>query len=446
MKRRFSTLYELINFDGFSFPCRDFLRSHEGRFMRIAIVGAGISGMTAAYLLSEAHDIVVFEANDYIGGHTCTVDVKVQGKTYGVDTGFIVFNEVTYPNFVKLLKKLGVAWKNSQMGFSVRCERTGLEYSPSSINALFAQRRNLFRPAFYRMVREIFRFRKQSLELLEAENDRKTLGEYLAERKYSALFVEKFIIPLGAAIWSADPEQFRQFPGRYFVDFFYNHGFLKLRGQPQWLVIKGGSRNYVPKLTEAYAHKVRLNCPVESVTRHDQFVEVKPKGGEAERFDQVIIAAHSDQALAMLSDPSDHEREILSAIPYQENVTVLHRDSALLPRRRACWASWNYHVPREPLDRVALTYDMNILQGLDAPIEFCVTLNRPQEIDGKKVFRSMLYAHPVYSPAGIAAQKRREEINGVRRTFYCGAYWSYGFHEDGVKSALAVCKHFGKGL
>jgi len=260
------------------------------------------------------------------------------------------------------------------------------------------------------------------------------------------MFVDKFIIPMGAAIWSADPVGFEQFPVRSFVEFFHNHGFLKVHDQPQWLVIKGGSRNYVPKLTEAYAHKVRLNSPVDSVTRHERFVEVKPKGGEAERFDQVIIAAHSDQALSMLSDPSDHEREILSAIPYQENVTVLHTDSALLPRRRACWASWNYHVPREPLDRVALTYDMNILQGLDAPVEFCVTLNRPQEIDGEKVFKRMLYAHPVYSPAGIAAQKRREEINGVRRTFYCGAYWSYGFHEDGVKSALAVCKHFGKGL
>ena len=402
--------------------------------------------MVAAYLLCDSHDIVVFESNDYLGGHTCTADVEAGGKPYAVDTGFIVFNEATYPNFVTLLRRLAVPWKNSQMSFSVRCERTGLEYCPSSINALFAQRLNLFRPPFYRMVREIFRFRKQSLELLKEENDRKTLGEYLEEKRYSPLFVEKFILPMGAAIWSTDAERFRRFPGRYFVEFFHNHGFLNVRGQPQWLVIQGGSRNYVPKLTKAYAHKVRLKCPVETVTRHERFVEVKTRGGEAERFDRIVIAAHSDQALAMLSDPSDREREILSAIPYPENVTVLHTDRKLLPRRKACWASWNYHVPKAPLDRVALTYDMNILQGLDAPVEFCVTLNRPGDIDREKVLKEMIYSHPTYTPAGVAAQKRREEIQGVRRTFYCGAYWSYGFHEDGVKSALAVCKHFGKGL
>jgi len=414
--------------------------------MRIAIVGGGISGMVAAYLLCDSHDIVVFESNDYLGGHTCTADVEAGGKPYAVDTGFIVFNEATYPNFVTLLRRLAVPWKNSQMSFSVRCERTGLEYCPSSINALFAQRRNLFRPSFYRMVREIFRFRKQSLELLKQENDRKTLGEYLEENRYSSLFVEKFILPMGAAIWSTDPERFRQFPGRYFVEFFHNHGFLNVRDQPQWLVIQGGSRNYVPKLTKAYAHKVRLKCAVETVTRHERFVEVKTRGGEAERFDRVVIAAHSDQALAMLSDPSDREREILSAIPYQENVTTLHTDRKLLPQRKACRASWNYHVPKAPLDRVALTYNMNILQGLDAPVEFCVTLNRPGDIDRGKVLKKMIYAHPAYTPGGVAAQKRREEIQGVRRTFYCGAYWSYGFHEDGVTSALAVCKHFGKGL
>lgn len=414
--------------------------------MRIAVVGAGISGMVAAYLLSDSHDVVVFEANDYLGGHTRTVDVQAGGKTYAVDTGFIVFNEATYPNFVRLLRRLGVAWKNSRMSFSVRCERTGLEYCPSTLNSLFAQRRNLFRPAFYRMVLEAFRFRRQSLELLEDRNEGKPLGEYLQEKKYSTLFVEKFILPMGAAIWSTDLDRFRQFPGRYFVDFFHNHGFLRMRGQPQWLVIRGGSRTYVPELTKPYARQARLNCSVQSIRRQEGYVEVKPKGGATERFDQVIIAAHSDQALAMLTDPSEKEREILSAIPYQENVTVLHRDSALLPSRRSCWAAWNYHIPREPLGRIALTYDMNILQGLEAPDEFCVTLNRLQDIERQKIFDTILYSHPLYTPAGVAAQKRREEISGVRRTYYCGAYWSYGFHEDGVKSALAVCKHFGKGL
>ena len=414
--------------------------------MKIAIVGTGISGMLTAYLLSDSHDITVFEKNDYIGGHTHTHDVEAQGRTFAVDTGFIVFNEVTYPNFVKLLRRLDVPWKNSRMSFSLRCEQTGLEFSPSSLDQLFAQRRNLLRPAFYRMVLDIFRFRKEALKLLEARDDRVTLAEYLEREKYSPLFIEKFILPMGAAVWSADPLRFRQFPARNFVEFFHNHGFLQVRNQPQWLVVKGGSRQYVEKLIKPFANRIRVNCPVESISRHEGHVEIRSKGGGTERFDAVVLAVHSDEALALLSDPSEAEKEVLGALPYQENSTVLHTDPSLLPRHRKCWASWNYHVPRESLGRVALTYDMNILQGLDAPVEFCVTLNRPAEIDPAKVIRRLLYSHPVYTPAGVAAQVRREEISGVRRTYYCGAYWSYGFHEDGVKSALAVCKHFGKGL
>jgi predicted NAD/FAD-binding protein len=414
--------------------------------MRIAIIGTGISGMVTAYLLSDSHDITVFEKDDYIGGHTHTIDVEAGGTTYPVDTGFIVFNEVTYPNFLKLLSRLGVTWKPSRMSFSMRCEQTGLEFSPSSLDTLFAQRRNLLRPAFYRMVLDIFRFRKEALKLLESRDDRVTLADYLQREKYSSLFIEKFILPMGAAVWSADPLRFRQFPARNFVEFFHNHGFLQVRNQPQWLVVKGGSRQYVEKLIKPFAHRIRLNCSAESVTRQDGYVEVRSRTGGTERFDAVVLAVHSDEALALLSDPSESEKEVLGALPYQENLTVLHTDPSLLPRHRKCWASWNYHVPRESLGRVALTYDMNILQGLDAPFEFCVTLNRPAEIDPAKVIRKLLYSHPVYTPSGVVAQGRREEINGVRRTYYCGAYWGYGFHEDGVKSALAVCKHFGKGL
>jgi predicted NAD/FAD-binding protein len=414
--------------------------------MKIAIIGTGISGMVTAYLLSDSHDITVFEKDDYIGGHTHTIDVEVGEKTFAVDTGFIVFNEVTYPNFLKLLSRLGVPWKPSRMSFSMRCEQTGLEFSPSSLDTLFAQRRNLLRPAFYRMVLDIFRFRRDALKLLEARDDQVPLADYLEREKYSPLFIEKFILPMGAAVWSADPLRFRQFPARHFVEFFHNHGFLKMRNQPQWLVIQGGSKQYVEKLTKPFADRIRLQCPVESIARQDGYVEVRSKGGVAERFDAVVLAVHSDEALALLSDPSEAEQEVLAAIPYQANLTVLHTDPSLLPRHRKCWASWNYHVPAESLGRVALTYDMNILQGLDAPVEFCVTLNDPAKIDPAKVIRKLLYAHPVYTPAGVVAQGRREEITGVRRTYYCGAYWSYGFHEDGVKSALAVCKHFGKGL
>jgi predicted NAD/FAD-binding protein len=414
--------------------------------MRIAVIGTGISGMVAAYLLADSHEVTVFEKNDYIGGHTHTVDVEAGGKAYAVDTGFIVFNEVTYPNFVKLLRRLGVSWKPSRMSFSLRCEQTGLEFSPSSLDSLFAQRGNLLRPGFYRMVMDIFRFRKEALKLLQDPDDRVTLADYLEREKYSPLFIEKFIMPMGAAIWSADPLRFREFPARYFVEFFQNHGFLNVRNQPQWLVIQGGSRKYAEELTRPFADRIRLRCPVESIARQGGCVEVRSRAGEVERFDAAVLAVHSDEALALLSDPSEAERDVLAAIPYQENLTLLHTDPSVLPRRRKCWASWNYHVPRESLGRVALTYDMNILQGLEAPVEFCVTLNRPAEIDPKRVLRKLLYAHPVYTPAGVAAQRRREEINGTRRTYYCGAYWGYGFHEDGVKSALAVCKHFGKGL
>ncbi|UCG13183.1 MAG: FAD-dependent oxidoreductase [Deltaproteobacteria bacterium] len=414
--------------------------------MRLAVVGGGISGMVAAYLLCEDHEVVVFEANDYIGGHTNTIDVKLNGTKYAVDSGFIVFNESTYPNFVKLMTRLGVAWQRSNMSFSVQSEKTDLEYSPSTLNSLFAQRRNLLRPSFYRMLLDAFRFRREAQDILRANDYETTLGGYLEGKGYSQAFIHHFIIPMGEAIWSADPKQFNEFPAHYFVQFFNNHGFLKVRDQPQWQVIKGGSRSYVGPLTKPYQNNVRLSCPVESVRRHADHVEVTPRNGESEKFDQVIIATHSDQALAMLADPSDAEREILRAIPYQDNLAILHTDASLLPSRRATWASWNYHIPRRELGRVAVTYYMNMLQSLDAPADFCVTLNRSKIVDQSKIIREFNYHHPVYTRQGPLAQKRREEINGVNRTYFCGAYWGYGFHEDGVNSALAVCKHFGKSL
>lgn len=414
--------------------------------MKIAVIGTGISGMLTAHLLCRRHEVVVFEAGSYVGGHTHTIDVTHDGVTYPVDTGFIVFNEKTYPNFVRLMRQLGVSWKPSSMSFSVQCEQTGLEYSPSSLKSLFVQRINLFRPSFHRMLLEVFRFRRESRDLLHGGDDRVTLGGYLQQKGYSPAFVQHFIIPMGAAIWSADPERFDEFPARYFVRFFNNHGILNVRDQPQWLVIEGGSRSYVEPLTRPYRDTIRLKCPVVSITRSQGHVEVKTEGRSCENFDQVVIAAHSDQALAMLSDPSRAECEVLGAIPYQENLAVLHGDSSLLPRHKAAWGSWNYHVPRKGLGRVSLTYDMNILQGLRSPVEFCVTLNPSRGIDPSKTVSRMIYHHPVYTPQGNLAQKRCEEINGVNRTFFCGAYWGYGFHKDGVNSALAVCRHFGEVL
>ena len=399
-----------------------------------------------AYLLCEDHEITVFEANDYIGGHTHTVDVERAGKTYAVDTGFIVFNEKTYPNFLKLLKRLGVAWQPSKMSFSVTSETNGLEYSPSSLDSLFAQRKNLFRPAFYGMVLDIFRFRRRATRILGKKGDDTALGDYLKAEGYSKAFIHDFIIPMGAAIWSADPGQFWNFPARFFVRFFDNHGFLKVMDQPQWLVIRGGSRNYVHELTREFRDRIRLSCAVKKVTRHEDRVEIAHVGGGPEHFDHVVMATHSDQALALLADPSEEEARILGAMPYQENMTVLHTDETVLPKKRVCWASWNYHVPKAHTGRVAVTYDMNILQSLKAPVEFCVSLNHPGGIDPARVIDQMVYDHPVYTSQSLKAQKDHEEINGVNRTSFCGAYWGFGFHEDGVKSALAVCQRFGKTL
>ena len=418
--------------------------------MRIAIVGTGISGMVSAYLLHRDHDVTVFEAADYIGGHTNTLDVTVDGRTYAVDTGFIVFNDWTYPSFIKLLEKLGVESQPSDMSFSVKCESTGLEYNGTSLNTLFAQRRNLLRPSFYRMILDTLRFNREAVSLIDQPGPGPSLGEYLDSRRYSKEFVEQYIVPMGAAIWSASHDNMRAFPARYLVQFFKNHGMLSVDDRPQWRVIKGGSQRYAEKLVAPFRTRILLNSPVESIGRFPDYVEVcanlRRREYRALRFDHVIIAAHSDQALAMLADPSPREKEILGAIHYQDNEAVLHTDTSLLPRRKLAWASWNYHLLRVQPDRAVVTYHMNRLQGLAASHEFCVTLNHTEAIDPGRILRRILYRHPVYSPEALAAQRRHGEISGVNRTSYCGAYWGFGFHEDGVNSALAVCRPFGKGL
>ncbi|MEJ2478524.1 MAG: FAD-dependent oxidoreductase [Desulfobacterales bacterium] len=432
--------------------------------MKIAVIGSGISGMTAAYLLSEDHEIILFEANDYIGGHTNTADVTLNGHQYPVDTGFIVFNAKTYINFIKLMKRLGIGWQDSVMSFSVQCEKTGLEFSPSTLNSLFIQRRNLLRPSFYRMLWDVARFKRDAEVLLMTGDYDLTLSDYLTQKGYSKGFVQHFIIPMGEAIWSADPAAFNRFPVRYFAEFFKNHGFLNVKDQPQWLTITGGSRQYIKPLTQPYRDRVRAGCPVAAVRRRAECVEVQPANAPTEKFDNVVIATHSDQALKLLEDPSDAERKILGAIPYQENIAVLHSDESLLPSKRAAWASWNYHIPKKDLGRVAVTYDMNILQSIGAPRELCVSLNLAKAIDPDKIYKqttyhhpvynpeslaarhSQTYHHPVYNPESLAARHSHSDISGINRTHFCGAYWGYGFHEDGVKSAREVCKGFGKTL
>ena len=406
--------------------------------MRVAVIGSGISGLVAAYRLSADHEVTVFEADSYAGGHTHTVDVEHAGRHYAIDTGFIVFNDWTYPNFIGLLDELGVGWQPSAMSFSVRCERSGLEYNGTSVNTLFAQRSNLVSPRFIRMVRDILRFNREAPAVLGSPDTSLTLGQLLEAGGYSRGFIENYIIPMGAAIWSSRPAEMLRFPARFFVEFFSNHGFLSVNERPVWRVIRGGSREYVRKLSAPFAGRLRLGLGVTGVQRQAQQVVLRLKDGSLQSFDSVVLACHSDQALAMLSDPSPEEREILGAIGYQANEVTLHTDARLMPRRRLAWAAWNYHLPKSPAELVTVTYNMNILQSLQAPVQFLVSLNRAADIDPATVLGRYSYDHPVYTTAAVAAQQRRAEISGPRRTYYCGAYWSYGFHEDGVRSALAA--------
>ncbi len=409
--------------------------------MRIAVVGAGVSGLVCAHLLHREHELVLFEAGDKAGGHANTVRVETETGVYDIDTGFIVFNDRNYPGFERLLGELGVATQPSQMSFGVS-DGADFEYNGSSPNGLFASRGNMLAPSFHRMIVDLARFNRDARRLLASEEN-PSLREWLAARRYSRVFVERLIVPQASAVWSADPAQMWSFPARFLVEFFGNQGMLGFRDRPRWRTIAGGSRTYVEALTRPWRERLRLCTPVTEVARHPDHVTVSARGCEPERFDAVVFATHSDQALALLSDPSERERELLGAIPYQSNEAVLHTDRSLLPRRRRAWASWNYHLDTGVTGRCTVTYHMNRLQSLRADREFCVTLNRTAAIDSERIIRVMRYGHPVYTPAGVAAQSRHREISGRNRTHYCGAYWGWGFHEDGVQSALRVAREIG---
>lgn len=410
--------------------------------MRIAVIGAGVSGLYAAWRLSQMHDVTLFEAGSYPGGHTNTLDVEWAGQQYAIDTGFIVFNDWTYPNFIAMLRELNVAWQPSNMSFSLRCERTGLEYNGTSMNSVFAQRRNLLRPSFLRMLTEILRFNRESRALLTGADDTLMLGEYLRVNGYSHAFVDRYILPMGRAIWSAQADAMLAFPARFFVEFFDRHGFLNIDNRPQWQAVRGGSREYVRKLLAATRARLRLETPIAGIRRYPNHVIVRTRRGDTEHFDAVFLACHGDQALAVLDDANNVERDVLGAFPYAPNEAILHTDTSLLPRRRLARAAWNYHLTAQSQQPVALTYDMNVLQSLQAPVKFLVTLNHADAIDPSKILQRVHYDHPVYLPAGVAAQKRHREINGQQRTYFCGAYWRCGFHEDGVVSAIKALEHF----
>ena len=416
--------------------------------MKIAIVGSGISGLTCAYLLNREHDITVFEKNDYVGGHTHTHEIEYDGEELSVDSGFIVYNEWTYPNFIKLLDQLGVERQLTRMGFSVKSEKNNLEYAGHSLNGLFAQRSNFFRPSFMRILFSMRRFNAEARDDLGTLDPQITLGQYLTSNNYPREFIQHYIIPIGAAIWSTVPKQMMDVPAVFFIRFFENHGLLQVVNRPNWWVISGGSKKYVEKMIYDFKGKIRLSTPVKNVKRGIDSITVKfgSNGLEKENFDSIIFACHSNQSLAMLDSPSKQEKEVLGAIKYQKNDALLHFDDSILPKRKNAWSSWNYLLDEDPNRAVALTYNMNILQSLKSDRTFCVSLNSGDLIAQSKVIKHLNYEHPLFTLSSINAQGRKHEVSGKNNTYYCGAYWRNGFHEDGVISALDVCKDFGQSL
>lgn len=411
--------------------------------MRIAVVGSGIAGLASAWLLSRAHEVVLYEADDRLGGHTDTHEVDVGGVRCTVDTGFIVHNRRHYPLLARLFDELGVATRATTMSFSVQNEASGLEYNATSLDGLFCQRRNLASPRFLGMLRDLLRFYREAPALLEGGDAAgPTLGAYLEAHRYGTAFRDDHLVPMASALWSAPPDRILEFPAAYLARFMANHEMLQVAGRPQWRTVEGGSSAYVRALRARWNVQVRLRSPVRAVARDDTGATVDAAGGR-ERYDHLVLACHSDQALALLADADAREREVLGAIPYQDNEVVLHTDARLLPARRKAWAAWNAFVPAAPGAPCTVSYCMNLLQGIASPEPLVVTLNRSAAIDPARVLRRRSYAHPVYTPASVAARARKGEIQGHRRTWFAGAYWGWGFHEDGMRSAVDVARGLG---
>lgn len=409
---------------------------------RIAVIGTGISGLLAAERLATRHEVEVFEADSRIGGHTHTVDVVGRRGKVAVDTGFIVCNDRTYPEFFALMERLGVGLRESTMSFSMSCERSGVEYCGSSLDGLFAQRRNLVRPAFWSMLRGIQHFHKVAASY--ADSDR-TLADLLRIERLDGAFARWYLLPMMAAIWSANPETLGQMPARFFVRFFRNHGMLQVRNRPQWRTVVGGSNSYLEPLSRTFADRIHLDSPVVDVLRHSDGVTVRVAGQYTRSFDAVVMAVHSDQAARMLVDASVPERKLLTSIPYKANDVVLHTDTSLMPHRRKTWSAWNYRLPQAPDECATVTYDMNTLQGLEQDERYLVSLNSSQHIDPDKVLRRFQYDHPVFDERCLAAHDNVASVSGSNRVWFCGAWCGFGFHEDGVKSALQVAADFGIG-
>ena len=406
--------------------------------------------MSAAYFLSRRHEVHLFEKEKRIGGHTHThlVEDPATGKTIPVDTGFIVHNDRTYPNLIRLFVELGVTTQASDMSFGVSCQRTGFEYSSRGLSGFFAQRSNLFRPSHYLFFKELLRFNRESVRLLDdASNVNVTLGEYLERARFSREFTDRYLYPMSAAVWSTSPGQMRDFPAFTLIRFFDNHGFLGINTHPKWKTLRGGSYRYIAPLTRSYAANIHTGAQIRTIDRDERGASLRFADGSTGEFDHIVLATHGNQTLPLLANPTNSERQILSSFRTSTSHTWLHTDTNVLPKRRPAWASWNYHVSGDGEDAssggVAVTYDMNRLQAIDSPTRFCVTLNALDGIDERKVLRRMEYSHPLYTLDSVRAQARWAEISGQNRTHYCGAYWFYGFHEDGLNSALRVAKALG---
>ena len=413
--------------------------------LKIAIIGSGISGLTSAYILSKKHEVYLFEKNDYIGGHTHTHKIKENTNHINVDSGFIVYNENTYPNFIKLLDILNIERQHTEMGFSVKSNSQDFEYAGNSINSIFSQRKNIFKPSFLMMIYHILKFNYQSKRDIKKISTNITLKQYLDSSSYSKEFIDKYIIPMGAAIWSTSPELMLQVPAVFFIRFFKNHGLLDITNRPQWWVVKNGSNQYVKEIVKPFKENIKLNTKISSIKRKNNGVEVSYDDNK-EFFDSVIIATHSDQALSLINDLTEKENDILSKIKYKKNTALLHTDTSILPNRKIAWSSWNYLINRNQEKIVTLTYNMNILQTLKSNKTYCVTINDSTNINRSKILKEINYSHPLFTIDSVDAQKRKDEICGKNNTYFCGAYWGYGFHEDGVNSALDVCKKFGLSL
>ena len=410
--------------------------------MKIAIIGSGIAGLTAAHFLHKQHDITLYEAANYIGGHVNTIEVKEGDKSFAVDTGFIVFNNWTYPNFENLLNNLNVEVQDSEMSFSAKCEDTGFEWSGNGLRGLIFNSDNWRKIKSYQIFSDVVRFNNTSKEFLNNAESKLTLGEFLVHHRFSDAFIKHYLLPMGAAIWSSEPQQMNEFPAISFLDFFNNHGLLNLKHRPQWKTIVGGSKQYVRKLTRPFKNRIHLNSPVELVKRAAQRVEIFARGRKPEYFDHVFFACHSDQAHKLLEQPTTEEAQVLSSIRYQANTAVLHTDETLMPTRKSAWSSWNYLVSEQSSANVKVTYYMNRLQNLSANQDYFVTLNLDHKINPEKVIRTINYMHPVFNRPAIEAQKQHQLINGTQNTWYCGAYWRNGFHEDGVWSAIQSVEQF----